>query len=68
MLQLLRTDPDAYFSARKNIELNISRYSSQINGKRASEAAKARARENLERHQALLAIYKEVFQEFTAKK
>jgi len=68
VLQLLRTDPDAYFEARKNLELNISRYSSQINGKKASDAVKARAKENLEKHQARLRIYKEVFAEFTAGK
>ena len=66
--QLLLSYPDAYFEERKNIELNISRYSSQINGKKASGEAKARARENLERHQARLALYKEVFREFTSAK
>lgn len=58
---LIHSDPDRYFDERKNIELNITRYSSQLNSKKTSAEQKDRARENLERYQARLAIYKEIF-------
>lgn len=60
---LLRTDPDKYFDERKNIELNITRYNSQINSKKTSKGQKERARENVERYQARLAMYKEIIKE-----
>lgn len=65
--ELLRTDPDKYFDERKNIELNITRYSSQINGKKASPEARKRAADNLEKFKALLQMYKEVFQEYVKR-
>lgn len=37
---LLRSDPDRYFEERKNIELNITRYTSQIGSTRFSEDKK----------------------------
>ena len=61
---LLRTDPDRYFDERKNIELNITRYSSQINGKKTTREQKDRAAANLEKFKAALQLYKDVFNEF----
>lgn len=57
---LLMSDPDAYFEERKNIELNITRYQSQLNSKKMTKEQKERARSNLEKHQARLALYKEI--------
>lgn len=62
--ELLRRDPDKYFEERKNIELNITRYASQINGKASSEEKKQKAAENLERYRTILMMYKEVFNDF----
>lgn len=59
--ELLKNDPEAFFSERKNIELNITRYSSQLNGKKATEAQKEAARANLEKYQAKLRLFREVF-------
>ncbi len=58
---LLRSDPDKYFEERKNIELNITRYNSQINSKKSSAEKKERARVNVEKYEALLQMYKEIF-------
>lgn len=63
VLALLREDPDKYFDERKNIELNITRYSSQINSKRTTQEQKDRARENLDKYQARLQMYKDIFKE-----
>ena len=60
---LLREDPDRYFDERKNIELNITRYSSQLNSKKTSKEQKVRAQENLEKYQARLQMYKDIFKE-----
>lgn len=62
--EMLRTDPDRYFEERKNIELNITRYSSQINSRKASPAQKERAAENLDKYKALLQMYREIFTGF----
>lgn len=64
---LLRSDPDKYFEERKNVELNITRYSSQINGKKATPEARKRAADNLEKFKALLQMYKEVLQEYVKR-
>lgn len=61
---LLRSDPDKYFEERKNIELNITRYSSQIGSNRFSEDKKKKFQELLEQHQASLAMYREIFNKF----
>ena len=65
--ELLRSDPDKWFEERKNIELNITRYTSQISSDRFSEEKKKKFAELLEQHQASLAIYKEIFNEFIKK-
>ena len=57
---LLVSDPDAYFEERKNIELNITRYQSQINSKKTSKEQKERAQSNLEKYKARLELYKEI--------
>lgn len=62
--ELLRTDPDKYFDERKNVELNITRYSSQLNGKKATQEQKDRAVANLEKFKTALQLYKDVFNEF----
>ena len=62
--ELLRSNPDKWFEERKNIELNITRYTSQISSDRFSEEKKKKFAELLEQHQASLAIYKEIFNEF----
>ena len=62
--ELLRTDPDRYFDERKNVELNITRYSSQLNGKKATQEQKDRAVANLEKFKTALHLYKDVFNEF----
>ena len=64
VLEVLRTDPDRYFEERKNIELNITRYSSQINSKKVSPERKKRAAENLDKFRALLLTYREIFDGF----
>ena len=61
---LLRSDPDRYFEERKNIELNITRYTSQIGSSRFSEEKKKKFQELLEQHQASLYMYREIFNEF----
>lgn len=63
VIELLKNDPEAFFSERKNIELNITRYTSQLNGKKATVAQKEAARANLEKHQAKLRLFREVFAE-----
>ncbi|MBP3662336.1 MAG: hypothetical protein J6J25_04435 [Bacteroidales bacterium] len=68
IMETLRTSPDTYFQERKNIELNISRYSSQLNSKTVSKEKKDKARENLEKHQATLQLYKDIFNEFVCQK
>ena len=64
---LIRTDPDRYFDERKNIELNITRYSSQLNSKKADSARKERAAANLEKFKTALQLYKDVFNEFVKR-
>lgn len=61
--ELLKTNPDAYFQERKNIELNITRYTSQLKSKKLNKEKKALAAENLEKYKALLTMYKEIFKE-----
>ena len=61
---LLSSDPDRYFEERKNIELNITRYTSQIGSSRFSEEKKKKFQELLEQHQASLYMYREIFNEF----
>lgn len=65
--ELLKDDPEAFFSERKNIELNITRYTSQINGKTTTEAQKEAARANLEKYQAKLRLFREVFAEIITR-
>lgn len=65
LLQLLRTSPDRYFEERKNIELNITRYTSQMNSKSLSAEKKTKAQFNLDRYNTILQLYKEVFHDFT---
>ena len=60
---LLKDDPDRYFDERKNVELNITRYSSQLNSKKTTKEQKVRAQENLEKYQARLQMYKDIFKE-----
>lgn len=60
---LLQSDPDAYFEERKNIELNITRYSSQINSKKTTPEQKERAKANLEKYRARLVLFKEIIKE-----
>ena len=68
VLEMLRNDPERYFTERKKIEDNISRYSSQINGKSSSEAVRERAKASLERYQARLQLYKDIFREYMNKR
>lgn len=63
-LELIRNDPEAFFRERKAIEGNISRYSSQIKGKKASKEVKERAKINLEKYQTRLKLYKEVYNNY----
>lgn len=65
--ELLRTDPDKYFDERKNIELNIARYSSQLNSRKTDNAQKERAMANMEKFKTILQLYKDVFNEFVKK-
>lgn len=64
---LLRSDPDRYFEERKNIELNITRYTSQMGSNRFNEEKKKKFAELLELHHASLAMYREIFNEFVKK-
>lgn len=65
--ETLRTDPDRYFDERKNIELNITRYLSQLNSKKATREQKDRAAANLEKFKTVLSLYREVFNEFVKR-
>ena len=64
---MLKDDPEKYFDERKKIEDNISRYSSQINGKKSSEAVRERAKASLEKYQVKLQLYKDVFREYMGR-
>ena len=64
IFDVLRNNPEEYFQERKNVELNISRYSSQVNSPNLDEEKKEKARTNLEKFQALLQVFKDVFNEF----
>lgn len=68
VFQMLKDDPEAYFNERKKIEDNIARYSSQINGKKATEAIRERAKASLDRYQARLKLFQDVFQEYMRRK
>ena len=67
VFQMLKDDPEKYFDERKKIEDNISRYSSQINGKKSSEAVRERAKASLEKYQVKLQLYKDVFREYMGR-
>lgn len=62
--ELLRTNPDSYFDERKNIELNITRYSSIAKSGKSTKEQKEKALENLRRHEASLQMYREIFNDF----
>ncbi len=64
IFDILRRNPEEYFQERKNVELNISRYSSQVNSPKLDDDKKEKARTNLEKFQALLQVFKDVFNEF----
>ncbi len=63
IFELLRSDPEAYFQERKNVELNIARYSSQTNSKKLDADKRGKAGVNLQKFRALLQVYKDVFAE-----
>lgn len=63
IFELLRSDPEAYFQERKNVELNIARYSSQTNSKKLDADKREKAGVNLQKFRALLQVYKDVFAE-----
>lgn len=63
IFDLLRRDPEAYFQERKNVELNIARYSSQTNSKKLDADKREKAGVNLQKFRALLQVYKDVFAE-----
>lgn len=63
IIDLLQRDPEAFFQERKNVELNISRYSSQINSNKLDADKKEKAKSNLEKYQAILQMFKDVFLE-----
>ena len=63
IIDLLRKDPEAFFQERKNVELNITRYSSQINSSKLDADKKEKAKSNLEKYQAILQMFKDVFTE-----
>lgn len=50
------------------MELNISRYSSQVNSPKLAGEKKEKAKTNLEKFQALLQVFKDVFDEFVKGK
>ena len=64
IFDILRRNPEEYFQERKNVELNISRYSSQVNSQKLDDEKKEKAKTNLEKFQALLQVFKDVFNEF----
>lgn len=57
--ELLRTDPEKYFEERKNVEMNIARYSSYLKSPKYDEPKKKKFREFLEKFQAMLNLYKD---------
>ena len=68
IFDILRRNPEEYFQERKNVELNISRYSSQVNSPKLAGEKKEKAKTNLEKFQALLQVFKDVFDEFVKGK
>ncbi len=64
IFQDLINNPEKYFEDRKNIELNISRYSSYLKNSRHSDLKKRQYEECLNRHKATLRLYKECFNDF----
>ena len=57
--ELLRTDPEKYFEERKNVEMNIARYSSYLKSPKYDEPKKKKFREFLEKFRAMLNLYKD---------
>lgn len=68
VLELLKTDPDRYFEERKNLELNITRYTSYLKSPRIDEDKKKKYKEYLDRHTAVLKMYRECFNDFMNEK
>ena len=68
IFDILRRNPEEYFQERKNVELNISRYGSQVNSPKLAGEKKEKAKTNLEKFQALLQVFKDVFDEFVKGK
>ena len=59
--ELLKTDPEKYFEERKNIEMNISRYTSYMKSPKYNEEKKKKFSEFIDRYRAQLRLYKDRF-------
>ena len=59
--ELLKTDPEKYFEERKNIEMNISRYSSYLKSPKYDTEKKKKFSEFIDRYRAQLRLYKDRF-------
>lgn len=59
--ELLKTDPEKYFEERKNIEMNISRYSSYLKNPKYDDGKKKKFSEFIDRYKAQLQLYKDRF-------
>ncbi len=64
--ETLSSDPDKYFDERKNVELNITRYSSLLKKKGITPQQKEKYEGFLDRFRAELRLYKEIFNEYCA--
>lgn len=67
MAALLLSDPTAFLDEFKNIEGNISRYSSHIKSKKYTEEQKRREQENLRKYEALKAMYQDILDQHIRK-
>ena len=63
LLNLMKSDPQAFLEEHKNVSNNISRYKSFLNRKKAKEADKNKWQNQLNKHTEKLALIAEIMQE-----
>ncbi|MCK5134867.1 MAG: hypothetical protein KAR19_03705 [Bacteroidales bacterium] len=63
LVELKKKDPDVFLDQYANARDNIKRYKSFLNNPKRDESKKTLDRENLKKHEARAAVYREVLQE-----